>query len=116
MLPRLRILTGGYLARHPALLGVLEWLGWNSPGVLSQTPPARRAGGVNQQTRPAFVQQRAHVQRGRCAQPDANHWRPCASRAPLPSLAGLGAGAQAVADHDGDASALRSATASAAGP
>jgi hypothetical protein len=28
----LRILTGGYLARHPALLGVLEWLGWNSPG------------------------------------------------------------------------------------
>jgi hypothetical protein len=29
---RLRILTGGYLARHPALSGVLEWLGWNSPG------------------------------------------------------------------------------------
>jgi len=41
-----------------------------------------RAGGVNQQTRPAFVQQRAHVQRGRCAQPDANHWRPCAASAP----------------------------------
>ena len=31
-------------------------------------------------------------------------------------LAGLGAGAQAFADHDGDESALRSATASAAGP
>jgi hypothetical protein len=84
--------------------------------VLSQTPSAMRAGGVNQQTRPAFVKQRAHAQRGRCAQPDANHWRPCASRAPLRSLAGLGAGAQAFADHDGDASALRSATASAAGP
>ena len=41
--------------------------------VLSQTPSARRAGGVNQQTRPAFVKQRAHVQPGRCAQPDANH-------------------------------------------
>jgi hypothetical protein len=29
---RIRILTGAYIARHPALLGVLEWLGWNSPG------------------------------------------------------------------------------------
>jgi hypothetical protein len=24
--------TGGYLARHPGLLKVLEWLGWNNPG------------------------------------------------------------------------------------
>src|SRR3954463_2257173 len=75
-----------------------------------------RARGVNQQTRPAFVKQRAHAQRGRCTQPDANRWRPCASRAPLPSLAGLGAGAQAFANHDGDESALRSAPANAAGP
>jgi len=62
-------------------------------------------GAVNYQTRPALTQ-RAHAQRGRCAPPDANHWRPCASRAPLPSLTGLGAGAQAFADHHGDA-ALR---------
>lgn len=24
--------TGGYIARHPRLLRVLEWLGWNNPG------------------------------------------------------------------------------------
>jgi hypothetical protein len=29
---RIQTLTGGYLARHPALLRVLEWLGWNNPG------------------------------------------------------------------------------------
>jgi hypothetical protein len=29
---RARISTGGYIARHPALLKVLEWLGWNNPG------------------------------------------------------------------------------------
>jgi hypothetical protein len=29
---RLRILTGGYIARRPALVRVLEWLGWNNPG------------------------------------------------------------------------------------
>jgi hypothetical protein len=29
---RIQTLTGGYIARHPALLGVLEWLGWNNPG------------------------------------------------------------------------------------
>jgi hypothetical protein len=29
---RVQILTGGYLARHPALLKVLEELGWNNPG------------------------------------------------------------------------------------
>ena len=29
---RLQILIGGYLARHPSLLTVLEWLGWNNPG------------------------------------------------------------------------------------
>ena len=28
----IQILASGYLARHPALLGVLEWLGWNNPG------------------------------------------------------------------------------------
>ena len=27
-----RILVGGFIARHPALLRVLEWLGWNNPG------------------------------------------------------------------------------------
>ena len=27
-----QISTGGYIARHPALLKVLEWLGWNNPG------------------------------------------------------------------------------------
>ena len=27
-----RILAGGYVARHPALLRVFEWLGWNNPG------------------------------------------------------------------------------------
>jgi hypothetical protein len=32
LLMRIQILTGGYLARHPALLAVLEWLGWNNPG------------------------------------------------------------------------------------
>ena len=29
---RTRILTSGYIARHPTLLRVLEWLGWNNPG------------------------------------------------------------------------------------
>jgi hypothetical protein len=29
---RIQNLTGGYLARHPALLTVLEWLGWTNPG------------------------------------------------------------------------------------
>ena len=29
---RIRMLTGGYIARHPALLRALEWLGWNIPG------------------------------------------------------------------------------------
>ena len=29
---RIQTLVGGYLARHPALLTVLEWLGWNNPG------------------------------------------------------------------------------------
>ena len=29
---RIQMLTGGYIARHPALLTVLEWLGWNIPG------------------------------------------------------------------------------------
>jgi hypothetical protein len=29
---RIQTLTGGYLARHPKLLRVLEWLGWNNPG------------------------------------------------------------------------------------
>jgi len=29
---RLQARAGGYVARHPAMLKVLEWLGWNSPG------------------------------------------------------------------------------------
>jgi hypothetical protein len=29
---RLQSRTGGYVARHPAMLKVLEWLGWNNPG------------------------------------------------------------------------------------
>jgi hypothetical protein len=29
---RIQTLTGGYLARHPALLTALEWLSWNNPG------------------------------------------------------------------------------------
>ena len=29
---RIQTRAGGYLARHPTLLGVLEWLGWNNPG------------------------------------------------------------------------------------
>jgi hypothetical protein len=29
---RLQTRTGGYVARHPAVLKVLAWLGWNSPG------------------------------------------------------------------------------------
>jgi hypothetical protein len=29
---RIQILTGGYLARHPALLTLLEGLIWNNPG------------------------------------------------------------------------------------
>ena len=29
---RLQARTGGYVARHPAMLKVLRWLGWNNPG------------------------------------------------------------------------------------
>jgi hypothetical protein len=29
---RLQARTGGYVARHPAVLKVLAWLGWNNPG------------------------------------------------------------------------------------
>ena len=29
---RIQILAGGFLARHPTLLAVLESLGWNNPG------------------------------------------------------------------------------------
>jgi hypothetical protein len=29
---RIKTLSGGHIARHPALLRVLEWLGWNNPG------------------------------------------------------------------------------------
>jgi hypothetical protein len=29
---RTRTLSGGYIATHPILLRVLEWLGWNNPG------------------------------------------------------------------------------------
>jgi len=29
---RIQILAGGYVARHPALLTVLEGLGWHNPG------------------------------------------------------------------------------------
>jgi hypothetical protein len=29
---RLQARTGGYVARHPAMLKVLEGLGWNNPG------------------------------------------------------------------------------------
>jgi hypothetical protein len=29
---RIQTRAGGYLARHPALLRVLEWLGRNNPG------------------------------------------------------------------------------------
>jgi hypothetical protein len=29
---RIQTLTGGYIARHPTLLRVLEGLGWNNPG------------------------------------------------------------------------------------
>ena len=29
---RLQARTGGFVARHPAMLKVLEWLGWNNPG------------------------------------------------------------------------------------
>jgi hypothetical protein len=29
---RIQIRTSGYVARHPALLKVLQWLGWNNPG------------------------------------------------------------------------------------
>ena len=28
---RIQTRAGGYIVRHPALLRVLEWLGWNSP-------------------------------------------------------------------------------------
>ena len=29
---RIQTFAGGYIARHPTLLRVLEWLGWNNPG------------------------------------------------------------------------------------
>jgi hypothetical protein len=29
---RVQILAGGYIGRHPTLLRVLDWLGWNNPG------------------------------------------------------------------------------------
>ena len=29
---RIQIRAGGYMARHPTLLRVLEWLSWNDPG------------------------------------------------------------------------------------
>jgi hypothetical protein len=29
---RIQTRAGGYIARHPTLLRVLEWLGWNNPG------------------------------------------------------------------------------------
>ena len=29
---RLQARSGGYVARHPTLLKLLEWLGWNNPG------------------------------------------------------------------------------------
>jgi hypothetical protein len=29
---RIQARTGGYVARHPAMLKVLEWLGWSNPG------------------------------------------------------------------------------------
>ena len=32
LIARTRVMAGGYIARHPALLRVLEWLGWNNPG------------------------------------------------------------------------------------
>jgi hypothetical protein len=32
LVTRMQILTCGYLARHPALLTLLEGLGWNNPG------------------------------------------------------------------------------------
>jgi hypothetical protein len=32
---RVRIATRGCLVRHPALLTVLEWFGWNAPGASS---------------------------------------------------------------------------------
>jgi hypothetical protein len=31
-LTRIQTQAGGYIARHPTLLPVLEWLGWNNPG------------------------------------------------------------------------------------
>ena len=29
---RIQMSTGGYAARHPKLLRVMQWLGWNNPG------------------------------------------------------------------------------------
>jgi hypothetical protein len=29
---RLQARTGGFVARHPAMLKVLGWLGWHNPG------------------------------------------------------------------------------------
>jgi hypothetical protein len=29
---RIQSQTNGYIARHPTLVRVLQWLGWNNPG------------------------------------------------------------------------------------
>jgi hypothetical protein len=29
---RIQTRTAGYVVRHPAILKVLQWLGWNNPG------------------------------------------------------------------------------------
>ena len=29
---RIQVRTGGFVARHPALLKTMQWLGWNNPG------------------------------------------------------------------------------------
>src|SRR3954452_15429735 len=42
---RARILAGGYIARHPTLLRVLEWLGWDNPGGRLNPEAAARDGG-----------------------------------------------------------------------
>ena len=32
LVTRIQIRAGGYIARHPTLLRVLEWLSWNNTG------------------------------------------------------------------------------------
>jgi hypothetical protein len=73
---------------------------------------------VNQQTRPAFVKQpSAAAARSRAfAVILAALLATVGLASALGPLAGLGAGAQPFADRDGDEPALRTATASAAGP